>query len=68
MTHEDCPIGAEMKSEVANLKVGHQNLHEVDENQWTAINGLRNRLPVWATFLVSGLTAAVAVLATLLAV
>jgi len=33
-------------------------LKQSDEEQWTAINKLRNRLPNWAVFIIAGLTGA----------
>lgn len=33
-------------------------LKQSDEEQWEAINKLRNRLPNWAVFLIAGLTGA----------
>jgi len=33
-------------------------LKQSDEEQWTAINKLRTRLPNWAVFLIAGLTGA----------
>ena len=32
------------------------NLKTSDENQWKAINKLQNRLPIWATTVISVLT------------
>jgi len=33
-----------------------KNLEDSDKDQWQVINQLRNRLPVWATLLISILT------------
>lgn len=33
-----------------------KNLEDSDKDQWTVINQLRNRLPVWATLVISILT------------
>ena len=40
--------------------------HEEDQNLWRAIERIEHRLPVWATFIISGLTGAIGVLVTLL--
>jgi hypothetical protein len=59
MPNGECPVGATLTAEVANLK-------ESDEHQWKAIDKIENRVPTWATFLISGLTGAIGVLITLL--
>ena len=44
-----CQRHSAIESEIKRLQ------KDTDE-QWTAINQLRNRPPVWVTFLISGLT------------
>lgn len=39
---------------IAETEIG--NLKTSDENQWKAINKLQNRLPIWATTIISVLT------------
>ena len=46
--HEHEGINAEIK-----------NLRESDLQQWEAIDKLRNRLPLWATFMIGGLMSTV---------
>ena len=44
--------GPNCKAGVANqTRLGH--LEENDRDQWKAINDLRNRLPIWATAVIS---------------
>jgi len=57
MSNGECAVGAGLKRDVAGL-------HESDERQWTAIDQLRNRLPLWATTVISLLTFCVGVLLT----
>jgi hypothetical protein len=45
----ECPAHSGVCNEVENLK-------RTDKDQWDAINELRNRLPVWATLVISILT------------
>lgn len=44
-----CELHSGLVTELENLKIS-------DEKQWTAIEKLQNRLPVWATFTISLLT------------
>ena len=44
------------------------NVEKDTTDQWTAINQIRNRLPVWATAMISFLTFVIGILATLVAV
>ena len=62
---EDCTIGAQHSAEIQNLQRDAERLHAVDEQQWTAINTIRNRLPTWATLLISILMALLGILATM---
>ncbi|MBN1392936.1 MAG: hypothetical protein JW947_09055 [Sedimentisphaerales bacterium] len=45
----NCPAHSGIEKEIETLK-------ESDKKQWEAIDHLRNRLPVWATLLISVLT------------
>ena len=56
MSNGECTIGATNTADIATLKDRCRDLHDVDEDQWRAINALRNRLPVWATMAISLLT------------
>lgn len=44
-----CALSIENATKIAQLE-------KSDADQWTAINALRNRLPVWGTLVVSLLT------------
>ena len=46
---EVCELHSGMETEIKNLK-------ESDKQQWQAIQELQNRLPVWATVVISTLT------------
>lgn len=50
---------------IKNLQKKCDELHEVNEDQWTAINNLRNRLPVWATVILMIMSGVVGVLGTM---
>ena len=65
MANGDCTIGAEVRTDIKGLKERADELHEVDEQQWEVLNKLRDRLPVWATLAIAGLSGAIGVLATL---
>lgn len=52
---------------IENLQKKCDELHEVNEDQWTAINNLRNRLPVWATVILMVMSGLVGVLGTIVA-
>jgi len=43
-----------------------ETLEKSDDDQWDAINKLRNRLPNWATFVFAGLTFALGWMASML--
>ena len=71
MPNGECVVGA---TNAANIKalseaqaLSQTSLHEVDEQQWEAINKIRDRLPAWATALLMILTGIVGVLGTLVA-
>lgn len=49
---------------VAVHKEAIKTLKESDERQWIAIDRLRNRLPIWATTLISILTFAIGCVST----
>jgi len=40
----------------SGILAGVKQLQKENDEQWTAINQLRNRLPVWATIVISLLT------------
>lgn len=46
---DDCTIGATHTAEIAALQ-------RSDVDQWNAIKALQNRLPTWATLMISLLT------------
>ncbi len=50
---------------IANLAKRYDELHEVDEDQWTAINNLRSRPPVWATVILMIMSGIIGVLGTM---
>jgi hypothetical protein len=52
MPNGDCIVGAKHDVEIKNLQDRAAELHAVDQDQWTAINSIRNRLPTWATILI----------------
>lgn len=58
---EDCTVCSGLQADIVTLK-------ESDRDQWTAINALRNRLPLWATGVISLLTFICGGLLTALAV
>jgi len=45
----ECPTGVDNRRRIINLEVS-------DRDQWEAINHLQNRLPTWATLVISLLT------------
>lgn len=49
---------------IENLQKKCEDLHVVNEDQWTAINNLRNRLPVWATLALMIMSGVLGVAAT----
>jgi hypothetical protein len=49
---------------IRNLQDKCEELHKVNEDQWTAINNLRNRLPVWATITLMIMSALIGVMGT----
>jgi len=53
---DDCTIGAVHTTEICALQAEDARLHAVDQEQWRAINQIKNRLPVWATLVISLLT------------
>lgn len=66
MANGDCTVGATCTANITNITERLTTMHEVDQDQWDAINRIQNRLPVWATFVMSGLTGIIGVLVTLL--
>lgn len=65
MTNGQCVIGARHEEAIKALQEKAGELHGVDEQQWTAINTIRNRLPLWATTVISLLTFLAGFLTTL---
>lgn len=61
----DCPVGASNKAKIEGLMSTCVALHETDKELWAAVNQIKNRLPLWATFLLTGLASIVTLLATL---
>jgi len=51
--HTECVLGARNETEIINLK-------DSDTLQWQVINSMRNRLPVWATLLITVISAIIA--------
>lgn len=64
MTTETCKAHSGLEMLIAGVEKKldeHVKNNEDDHKEmWAAINNLRNRLPVWATVVISLLTAAVA--------
>lgn len=59
MPNGDCPIGAKLSARVDNLVIS-------DHEQWEAIKAIQTRLPLWATFILSGLGAAIGISITII--
>lgn len=57
---DDCPLGAKLAAEITALQ-------DSDSDQWRDIDRIKNRLPNWATLVISLLTTAVGILATIVA-
>jgi hypothetical protein len=58
---EDCTLGATHTAEIVALQ-------KSDTEQWADIDRIKNRLPVWATFIISILMTLCGVLVTMAAV
>ncbi len=56
MANGDCVVGVENKQRIISLEGRIVDLAGVDDEQWQAINTIRNRLPAWATAIISLLT------------
>lgn len=67
MPNGDCVVGATNAANIKALGESQRSLHDVDEQQWEAINKIRDRLPAWATAVLMILTGIVGVLGTLVA-
>ena len=65
MSNGECIIGARHEEAIKALQEKDKELHDIDEQQWTAINTIRNRLPLWATTVISLLTFLAGLLLTL---
>jgi hypothetical protein len=63
----DCTTGVENRQRIIALEKDVGEVKGTNEQQWTAINSLRNRLPPWAVAVASAGAALVGVLCTLLA-
>ncbi len=62
-TGETCVMGARHEAEIRALESEAKRLHDVDQEQWTAINTIRNRLPTWATLVIGILMGLIGMLA-----
>ncbi len=62
---DECKKHSGLAVSIEGLEKRSDELHDVNEDQWTAINNLRNRPPVWATVILMTLSALVGVLGTL---
>lgn len=60
----DCVLGARHEEQIAALKAEAVRLAGVDQEQWQAINQIKNRLPTWATVVISLLTFLCGILAS----
>jgi len=61
----DCPVGASNTAKIEGLMSTCAELRDEDRELWSAVNQIKNRLPLWATFLITGLASIVTLLATL---
>lgn len=61
----ECPVGASNTAKIEGLMLTCAELREADRELWTAVNQIKNRLPLWATFIITGLASLVTLLATL---
>ena len=66
MSNGNCVVGARHDADIVGLQKETARLHEVDDQQWTAINQIRNRLPTWATLLLGILMGVIGWLASAL--
>ena len=66
MANEDCIIGVQLRTKVEGLDEKTTDLHDVDEQQWEALNKLRDRPPVWAVWAMTALGTTCGVLAGIL--
>lgn len=57
---------AEVCQEHSGCKADIEALQKSDEQQWTAIENLRNRPPTWATFALTGMGGVIGYLIALL--
>ena len=64
MANGECVIGARHGAEIAALQDRAGKIEDINEQQWTAINQIRNRLPPWGTAIISLLTFLCGVLLT----
>ena len=64
MANGECVIGARHEAEISALRERADKSDECNEQQWTAINQIRNRLPPWGTAIISLLTFLCGVLLT----
>ena len=61
--HDEVDVNAHV-GQLASHEARICTLEEDRVDQWTAINSLRNRLPLWATLAISSLTGALGVTAS----
>ncbi len=66
--HNGCIDGARHASRLDAYDKELARLQAVDQEQWTMINQIHSRLPVWTTAIISLLTLLIGVLLTLVAV
>jgi len=66
MPNGDCTVGVELRAKVEGLDQKTADLHDVDEQQWEALNKLRDRPPVWAVWAMTALGTTCGVLAGVL--
>ncbi len=64
---DECKKHSGLVEKIGGIEKRCNELHEVNEDQWTAINNLRNRLPVWATVILMIMSGVVGVLGTMVA-
>ncbi len=62
---EKCEEHSGVCTNINNLQKSCEALHVVDEDQWQAINNLRNRPPVWATVILMVMSGIIGVLGTI---
>lgn len=64
---DDCTIGATHTADIASLQRLAEENREDHTRMWDAMDKLKNRLPLWATLVISILMAVLGILATMAA-